>query len=69
MTPMTPMLHSLQLDLLARPSAAPLVGGPRPFHALPPRLRASLGLRRLSLENARADGANRRANDDVRHAA
>ena len=69
MTPMTPMmlLHPLQLEFLTRPSSAQLGGGPQPFHALSPRLRASLGLRRLILENARAVGANRRTSDDVRH--
>jgi len=71
MTPMTPMTHPLHLDFFAKLPAAHPAGGPRPFHAVSPRLRASLVLRRLALENARAraDGANRRANDDVRHAA
>jgi hypothetical protein len=69
MTPMPPMNHPLQSDLLVRPSVAQIGGGLRLFHAVSPRLRASLGLRRLTLENARADGANRRTSDDVRHAA
>ncbi len=71
MTPMTPMTHPLHLDLFTRLRAAQSGGGSRPFHAVSPRVRASLVLRRLALENARAraDGANRRASDDVRHAA
>jgi hypothetical protein len=68
---MTPMTHPLHLDLFANLPAAQSAGGLRPFHAVSPRLRASLVLRRLALENARVrtDGANRRANHDVRHAA
>jgi hypothetical protein len=65
------MIHPLHLNLFTSLPAAQFVGGPRSFHAVSPRVRASLVLRRLALENARAraDGANRRANDDVRHAA
>jgi hypothetical protein len=43
----------------------------RHYPAISLRVRANLTLRRLAVENARAraGGANRRANDDVRHAA
>ncbi len=63
--------HALALPIFSWPAAVLPSDTSRHYPAISLRVRANLTLRRLAVENARAraGGANRRANDDVRHAA
>ncbi len=65
------MSHPLHPHFFHPTSAAPAADAPRLFPAISLRVRASLALRRLAVENshARPAGDNRRNPDDVRHAA